>query len=183
MLWRIKATLKRTKAYKVYCFIVKLPKRIRNKCYKYYTLKMLYPSVYKKNAKNPVDENKVVFIELRQPEISNSFRVLYDDLKKNYNFDIHEHFLRTTFIPRKEHKERCKQMIADIATAKYVFLNEASNVVSSVPLREETVLTQLWHGCGAFKKFGMSTADLIFGENRKNMLKYLIKIRLIMKPK
>lgn len=168
----IKDALKRTKAYKVYCFLVKLPKRIRNKCYKHYTLKILYPSIYKKNAKKPVDEKKVVFIELRQPEISNSFRVLYDDLKENYNFDIHEHFLRTTFVSRKENLQRCKDMIADIADAKYVFLNEASNVVSSVPLREDTVLTQLWHGCGAFKKFGMSTAELIFGENRKNMLRY-----------
>lgn len=172
MFWRIKNALKKTKAYKVYCSIVKLPRKVRNRAYKHYTLKMLYPSVYKKNARKPVDENKVVFIELRQPEISNSFRVLYDDLKKNYNFEIHEHFLRTTFVPRKEHQQRCVEMIEDIATAKYVFLNEASNVVSSVPLRKETVLTQLWHGCGAFKKFGMSTADLIFGENRKNMLKY-----------
>ena len=63
-------------------------------------------------------------------------------------------------------------MIRDIADAKYVFLNEASNVVSSVPMRPETIQTQLWHGCGAFKKFGMSTADMIFGDNRKNMLKY-----------
>lgn len=169
---KIKNYLKNTFVYKGYRYVKKLPRRIRNKVYKHYTLKILYPSIYKKYAKRPVDENKVVFIELRQPQISNSFKVLYDDLKQHYNFDIHEHFLRTTFVPRKENMERCKAMIQDIADAKYVFLNEASNVVSSVPMRSETVQTQLWHGCGAFKKFGMSTADLIFGENRKNMLKY-----------
>ncbi|MBR1864994.1 MAG: CDP-glycerol glycerophosphotransferase family protein [Lachnospiraceae bacterium] len=169
---KIKNYLKKTFVYKGYRYVKKLPRRIRNKVYKHYTLKILYPSIYKKYAKRPVDENKVVFIEIRQPQISNSFKVLYDDLKEHYNFDIHEHFLRTTFVPRKEHMERCKAMIQDIADAKYVFLNEASNVVSSVPMRAETIQTQLWHGCGAFKKFGMSTADLIFGENRKNMLKY-----------
>ena len=169
---KIKEMLKATPLYKVYLFVRKTPRKILGKVHKFYTLKVLYPSIYKKYAKQPVKEDKVVFIELRQPKISNSFQVLYDDLKNNYQFDIHEHFLRTTFVKRKEHVERCKAMIQDIADAKYVFLNEASNVVSSVPLREETVLTQLWHGCGAFKRFGMSTADMIFGDNRKNMLKY-----------
>lgn len=168
----IKETLKSTFAYKVYSFIRKLPRRVRNRWHKFYTLKVLYPSIYRKYAKQPVKEDKVVFIEIRQPVITNSFQVLYQDLKKNYRFDIHEHFLRTTFVTRKEHVERCKAMIRDIADAKYVFLNEASNVVSSVPMRPETIQTQLWHGCGAFKKFGMSTADMIFGDNRKNMLKY-----------
>ena len=63
-------------------------------------------------------------------------------------------------------------MVKDIATAKYVFLNESSNVTSCLPLRKETVLTQLWHACGAFKKFGMSTADLKFGDNRETLNKY-----------
>lgn len=153
-------------------FIRRMISKVRNKWHKYYTLKLLYPSIYKKYSKQPVKEDKVVFIELRQPKISNSFSVLYSDLKENYNFDVHEHFLRTSFIPRPNHVKRCKEMIKDIADAKYIFMNEASNVVSSVPLRSETFEAQLWHGCGAFKKFGMSTADLIFGENRRNMLKY-----------
>lgn len=153
-------------------FIRRQITRVRNKWHKFYTLKILYPSIYKKYSKQPVKEDKVVFIELRQPKISNSFSVMYNDLKNNYNFDVHEHYLRTSFIPRPNHVKRCKEMIKDIADAKYVFMNEASNVVSSVPLRKETFEAQLWHGCGAFKKFGMSTADLIFGENRRNMLKY-----------
>ena len=153
-------------------FIRRQITRVKNRWHKFYTLKILYPSIYKKYSKQPVKEDKVVFIELRQPKISNSFSVIYNDLKENYNFDIHEHYLRTSFIPRPNHVKRCKEMIKDIADAKYIFMNEASNVVSSVPLRKETFEAQLWHGCGAFKKFGMSTADLIFGDNRRNMLKY-----------
>ena len=34
------------------------------------------------------------------------------------------------------------------------------------------MITQLWHGCGAFKKFGMSTAELIFGGSRRDYEKY-----------
>lgn len=168
----IKDKLKATEAYRIYAKVRKLLRRIVGRIRKFYLFKILYPSTYKKYAGQPIKEDKVVFIEIRQPAISNSFKVLYDDLKKNYRFDIHEHYLRTSFVSRSEHVTRCKEMIQDIADAKYVFLNEASNVVSSVPMRKETIQTQLWHGCGAFKKFGMSTAELIFGDSKKEMLKY-----------
>ena len=86
--------------------------------------------------------------------------------------DLHCHFLRNTFVSRKEYRERCKAFIADIATAKYVFMDEATNVNGCFEMRPETVVTQLWHGCGAFKKFGFSTADAIFGASRKDMENY-----------
>ena len=45
-------------------------------------------------------------------------------------------------------------------------------MIAALPTRKETIVTQLWHGCGAFKKFGMSTAELIFGDDRKTLEKY-----------
>jgi CDP-glycerol glycerophosphotransferase (TagB/SpsB family) len=147
-------------------------KEIRNRIHKYRVLKWIYPRLYKKYAQEPVDENKIIFIEIRHPEVTNSFKVLYDELTTKYDFTIHTHFLRNSFVTRKEYVQRCKDMIQDVATAKYVFLNEGSNVFSSLKIRPETIVTQTWHGCGAFKKFGFSTADLIFGDNRKEMTKF-----------
>lgn len=172
MFGNLKKKLKSTRLYPVYKWVKSVPKRIDRRWNKFYTLRILYPGVYKKYAKLPVDENKIVFIEIRLPELTNSFKLLYDELVTDYDFTIHSHFLRTTFVSRQEFRRRCCDMMRDIATAKYVFMNEASNVVSCVDLRPETVITQLWHGCGAFKKFGLSTADLIFGDNRKEMMKY-----------
>ena len=40
------------------------------------------------------------------------------------------------------------------------------------PLREETMAINLWHGCGAFKKFGRSTAELKFGASAATLDKY-----------
>ena len=37
---------------------------------------------------------------------------------------------------------------------------------------QETIVTQLWHACGAFKKFGMSTAELIFGPNAEELKRH-----------
>lgn len=153
----------------------KLKRKIRgiiSKGYRFYTLRLLYPKIYKSGLKQPINDGKVVFVEVRSPEISDSFRLLYDELKENYSLDIREHFLGTSFVPRRENIKRTKAMIKDIADARYVFLNESTNVLSFLPMREETVVTQLWHACGAFKKFGMSTADLLFGDDRKTLEKY-----------
>ena len=137
--------------------------------------KLLYetlPAAYNAHKNEPVDERKVIFIELRLPEVSNSFRVLYDELKRDFDLDIHVHLLRNSFVPREEYIRRCQAMLSDAATAKFIFVNEASDVLSCVDMRPETVVTQLWHACGAFKKFGMSTAELIFGPNAEELKRH-----------
>lgn len=192
---KIKELLQKTFLYRViYLSIIrcfrKLRKKVRNTLskikkkvkkfikgkwnviYRHYILKILYPRIYKKYSKLPVDENKVVFVEIRLPALTNSLQLLYDKLYMETELDLHCHFLRNTFVSRKEYRERCKAFIADIATAKYVFMDEATNVNGCFEMRPETVVTQLWHGCGAFKKFGFSTADAIFGASRKDMENY-----------
>ena len=146
--------------------------KIVAKIFKILTLKFIFPYVYNKAAKAPVDENKVVFVEVRLPNVTNSFKVIFDELVSKYDFNVHTHFLRNNAERRNIYLRRCIDMLKDIATAKYVFLNEASNCIGSVNLRPETKITQLWHGCGAFKKFGLSTAELIFGDSRKEQLKH-----------
>ena len=165
----INSFLNRFTAYKNF---KKRVKKVLAKLYKFYTLRIMYPSLYRKNARKPVDKNKVVFIEVRMPEISDSFKLLYNELTEKYDFDVKTHFLRMSFVKRKEYRVLCKAMVEDIATAKYVFLNESSNITSCLPMRKDTVVTQLWHACGAFKKFGMSTAELKFGDDRKTLEKY-----------
>lgn len=176
---KIKEYLQNTFLYTIYLFFVRHFRKLKssfikrtNPLYKFWVFKILYPSAYRKAAKKPVDENKVVFIELRLPSLTNSFKLMYDTLYINYDFDIHCHFLRNTYVSRKQYRKNCVKMLRDIATAKYVFFDEATNVTSHVKFRPETVITQLWHGCGAFKKFGYSTADAIFGASRKEMNRY-----------
>lgn len=174
---KIKELLKKTPLRPLWWKLWKLPPMKKLKKYigrkrKDHLLYKTLPRAYNAHRNEPVDEKKVIFIELRLPAISNSFRVLYDELEKNYNFNIHIHLLRNTFVPRKEYVRRCKEMLADVATAKYVFVNEASDVLSCIDKRPETIVTQMWHACGAFKKFGKSTADLIFGPDAEQLKKH-----------
>lgn len=179
MFLKIKKALQQTFIYTIYIFFVDLIRnrkkkinKVKAKWTKFYNLRILFPRIYKKYSKLPVDENKVIFVEVRLPEITNSYKVIYDELANKYNYTIHCHFLRNVFLSKKKYRERCCELMKDFATAKYIFVDDGCDVLNCVEMRPETVMTQVWHGCGAFKKFGFSTAELIFGLNRKQMLKY-----------
>ena len=147
-------------------------KRAGNKRFTNKLLDKRIPRTYKAAAKEPVDEKKIVFVEIRHPMVTNSFEVMFDELVNNYDYNIHTHFLLNSNTVRADYAKRVLNAVEDIATAKYVFLNEGSNAISAIPIRPETKVIQLWHGCGAFKRFGFSTADLIFGASRKEQLKH-----------
>lgn len=173
----LKDFIRKTPLIQAWRFAKKKPplKQMRSlagKWHRYYMLKIKLPGIYRKYARKPVDEKKVVFFEVRLAELTNSFQTLYKAVTAMNTFDVHTHFLRLTFVSRKQYDRNCVEFVKDIATAKYIFADEASNVLSCVPMRPETIVTQTWHGCGAFKKFGFSTADLIFGLNREQQLKY-----------
>lgn len=133
---------------------------------------IVYPRVYKKEAKKPLKDDKVIFLELRLSELSNSYKELYDYLVQNYNLDIHCHFLRKGFVSKKEHAQRTLDFIKDAATAKYIIYDEGSDIAGCLPKRKGTKILNTWHGCGAFKKFGYSTASKIFGDTEKNMNRF-----------
>ncbi len=139
---------------------------------KFVTFRILFEGLYCWNARKPVQEDKVLFVEVHEPAVSNSFRLLYGKLKKDYNYRIHVHYLRSGFVSKMDYMKRCLTMLKDMADAKYVFLNEGCNVIGSISMRRETILTQTWHACGAFKKFGFSTAQLEFGETGEEMRRY-----------
>lgn len=139
---------------------------------KFVTFRILFRGIYGIHAKRPVQEDKVLFVEVREPALSSSFQLLYKKLKKDKTYRIHTHYLRSGYVGRLEYIRRCTAMLKDLADAKYVFLNEGCNVIGSIPMRRETILTQTWHACGAFKKFGFSTAELKYGETAEEMRKY-----------
>ena len=147
-------------------------KKIMRDCYKYLTIKVLFPAVYNKNAKKPVDKSKIVFIEVREPAISGSFRIIYDRLKADGEYRISEQYLRTSFTGKRDYVRRVIRMLKDIATAGTVFLNDSTNALGHITLRKDTKLIQLWHGCGAFKKFGLAVGELKFGESSDEIRKY-----------
>ena len=148
-------------------FISKL-RRIR----KHYRYKVYFPKVYSSYCTEPVQENKVLFLEMRFTKLSNSFELIYKSLEESGEYDLKCSYVQFNFIRGREFTQRVNEMLKELATAKYVFVDDASLILSSIPLRKETVAINLWHACGAFKKFGRSTAELKFGSSAATLDKY-----------
>lgn len=142
-----------------------------NKRTKYVTYKYLFPWIYRHHAKKPVNPKKVVFVEPRYDVLSDSYQLLYDKLEKE-GYELHVSYLRNIIPGYQAYMRRCVAMIKLVADASYVFLNDSNDVFSTLPLRKETRTANVWHACGAFKKFGMSTAEKIFGASQETLEKY-----------
>lgn len=119
-----------------------------------------------------MQQGKVIFLEVRGSVIGNSLREVYRKISENGSYHVSCHFLQEGVGSRKENVKRTLAFLADMATAEYVFLSEANNCFACFEKRPETKVIQLWHGCGAFKRFGLSSAELKFGSSRRQQQKY-----------
>lgn len=133
---------------------------------------IVLPHAYRRAARQPVEPGKVLLIAVRGDGLTGNLQYLKDYLGQSYNLDVSTVLLHEYSVSKKRYLDNCLKMIRRLATAQYAFLDDASAAVSCVPLRSETKIVQLWHACGAFKKFGMSTADLKFGSNRTDKTRH-----------
>lgn len=105
---------------------------------------------------------KALFVEIREKNISTNFTGIIAYLKRNNEasdnkMELDTHFLKLGGCSRMAYIRHCMSLMPKLATAKYVFINESSNMLAALKLRKGTKLIQTWHGCGALKKFGYST--------------------------
>ncbi len=176
-LGKLRNSLKKTWLRPVVLWIRRLPpvkklKKQISRSRKWYLMKKVLPREFAKYSNLPIDENKVIFVEHRLPYLSNSFTYLYDKLAAETDYDLHIHYLRSAFVSYRQFTKNCKKLYKDMATAKYIFVSETIDVMGSFDRREGQKMVQLWHACGAFKRFGMSTGDMIFGMSTADQRRY-----------
>ena len=123
------------------------------------------PVTYRVARLRPVDQSRALFVEETKTTPSDNFTLMMRELAARgltCDFYTLRHY-RVGTIP---YYGRCMAMVWRAARARYIFLCEASAPISCLRLRPQTKVAQLWHACGAFKKFGMSTAEKLFGDSR-----------------
>lgn len=131
--------------------------------------RVLYPLWYRLHALRPMQAKKVLFVEVRRETLSNSFALLYDAFCALPGFDASVFYLRIDTPRAFDRLRRGLTLVAIAARTRYIFLNEACKEVNLLPLRRGTRLVQVFHACGAFKHFGRSTADTLFGDSGRMM--------------
>ena len=127
-------------------------------CYKLAVFRVLLPAVYLLSAAGAVDPRRTVFIEVRRNGLSNSFEPLWRALTGDGRHDTELCMLGLGSCGALGYIKNCIRMARRTARARYVFINEGSTAFSCLPIRKGTTVIQTWHGCGAFKRVGMSAA-------------------------
>lgn len=129
-------------------------KKVLKKTLKTVLLHGCFPFVYKWYARKPIREKSVLFIEIRYAEITDNFRLLWDEFHKRNMNVVEAVFLGNSVYSYKKYMLNCFRMLKKLAQAEIVLVNDTSNVLAALPIRTETKVIQTWHGCGAFKRFG-----------------------------
>lgn len=143
---------------------------IRRIC-KWIVFKIVYPSVYFLGSRRKVKEDKLLFVENHSEEVSGDYLLLMERFREQH-YDIRVHYLRVSSSVWTQVIKRTIALLWDMTTAKCVFLNESNSAFGAFSLRTETKLIQLWHACGAFKKWGNSVAEKEFGDSKKDLEQY-----------
>lgn len=138
---------------------------------KWMVFKIIYPVCYFIGSRRPVKRDKMIFVESHGDEISDNYILLYDSLNKS-GYDTHVHILGIAQSSWSSIIIRTVRMIWDISTARCVLLDESNSAFGAFRIRKDTKLIQMWHACGAFKKWGYSVIDKTFGEDRQTLDRY-----------
>jgi CDP-ribitol ribitolphosphotransferase len=110
--------------------------------------------------------------------VENHLETLSDDFTRllkiceEKGYDVRIHYLRVAGSSWGHIIRRSLSLIWDMSTATCVFVSESNSVFGSFSMRKDTQLVQLWHGCGAFKKWGYSVADKTFGDDEMSLERY-----------
>lgn len=129
----------------------------------------LWPFCFGLFKKKPVDEKLVLFAYNKNyTEMPDNMTGLYEYFK-NAGYDC-----RVMNSPQNGLKRLFFNFKFEMyyARSKCVFLTDNFDPVYAHAPRNGSLVVQLWHACGAFKKWGYSTLDLAWGGDKKTMLAF-----------
>lgn len=102
----------------------------------------------------PIKQNRIVFISLESDTPILDFKMIYQALDKE-KYDVHLCLIKykKNLFGQFLYFLNCMKQMYFIYTSKLIILNDNNYVVSNFK-RKGTHVLQVWHACGAIKKFG-----------------------------
>lgn len=131
---------------------------------------IVLPIVYFFYARQKVQKGLVVFADAHHKECPFSMQYLLNELKKT-DYKIKEVYRDYRALSPFSMAKEMMAFMKLYAKAEYVVICDNFIPVASCNKRKETKVIQLWHGCGAFKKFGYDTQDDIPSYYKGNVFK------------
>ena len=100
--------------------------------------------------------------------MSGNFGFVYEDMLER-NLDLDYHFSLKKGVDAKKTFKEINRLAYDMATAKFILLDDFYPMVYPLRIRRKAELIQLWHAVGAFKTFGFSRIGRPGGPSPKSI--------------
>lgn len=100
------------------------------------------------------DPNRITFVSLTQDHLMSDFFLIDEYLKKE-SFDVHYNLIvfEKNWMGDLKYFFNCLKQLIDLKKSRLVIINDNNFVISHRKPKKTKVL-QVWHACGAIKKFG-----------------------------
>lgn len=139
----------------------------RTPVYRFFYSKM-FKYVYRFFCLFPVKEKKILFASDSREDMSGNFHFVYEEmLKRNLDYDYH--FMLKKGVGVKKTYGELIRLAYDLATSKFIILDDFYPLVYPLKIRDNAELVQLWHAVGAFKTFGFSRLGRPGGPSPKSL--------------
>lgn len=120
-------------------------------------VKKILPAIYNDFKRFHI-ENEVVFMQPRSG-LNQSCKYIYNKMKTDGKYHVVLRELHREEVGPSVYFANAEKLMREMGTAKAVFIHESNGLLGHLAIRKETKIVQLWHGCGVFKKIGLSTID------------------------
>ncbi len=118
---------------------------------------ILLPLVYRMQKPEKIQKGLIVFADAHHFQAPSSIVPLVREIKRRGTMQVVEIYDNYQQISFRRLLQRMLLFMKYYARAEYVVLCDNFLPAASCKKRKETTVIQLWHGCGAFKKFGYDT--------------------------
>lgn len=119
---------------------------------------IVLPVIYRIFRVQKIRPGLVIFADGHSMKRPERMQLLYEGLKAR-NYVVQEWYCDFQSMNYMKAMGKMMEFMKYYAKANYVVISDNFLPVSSCKKREGTFVVQLWHGCGAFKKFGYDTED------------------------
>jgi len=130
-------------------------------------LKLVWAPLYRLGRMRGLNPRLVLFASELELTPSDNFRPLMERLREE-GYDCRFYSV-TRALPSWRRHARSLRFIWAYAAARATFLVDSFPPVNVCKPRPGAAVVQLWHGCGAFKKFGYSAQGLTWGPRYREL--------------
>ena len=128
---------------------------------------LLWAPLYRLGRLRKIKPRLVLFASELEPAPGDNFLPLMQRLQEE-GYDC-RFFSVTRALPGWKRRLRSMRFLWEFSRARALFLVDSFSPLNACKPRPGTAVVQLWHGCGAFKRFGYSARDAAFGPDARRL--------------